>query len=150
MPQSLAALFVHLIFSTKNREPFVTPEIGTELYPYATTVFQELNCPAIAVSGVADHIHCLFMLARTVPVCDVVEEVKKSTSKWIKTKGDRYDSFYWQAGYGAFSVGQSHVESVRKYIAGQEERHRTQSFQDEYRAFLKKYQVAYDERYVWD
>jgi len=150
MPQSLAALIIHLIFSTKNREPFLTSEITTELFPYLTTVFQTLNCPALAVNGAPDHVHCLFLLSRTAPLCDVVEEVKKSSSKWLKTKAPRFENFHWQAGYGAFSIGQSQVESVRAYIASQEERHRTQSFQDEYRAFLTKYQVAFDERYVWD
>lgn len=87
MPQSLAALIIHLIFSTKNREPFLTSEITTELFPYLTTVFQTLNCPALAVNGASDHVHCLFLLSRTAPLCDVVEEVKKSSSKWLKTKG---------------------------------------------------------------
>lgn len=150
MPQSLATVIVHLIFSTKNREPYITPAIGAELYPYLTTVFQAQNCPALVVNGVADHVHCLFLLGRTVAVCDLVEEVKKSSSKWLKTQGDQYENFHWQAGYGAFSIGQSQVDAVREYIAGQEERHRVQSFQDEYRAFLRKYRIALDERYVWD
>jgi REP element-mobilizing transposase RayT len=150
MPQSLASVFVHLIFSTKNREPFLTPDVRAELFPYVTTILDGAGCSPLAANGVADHVHVLFILARTVRICDAVEEVKTNSSKWLKTKGTRFENFHWQAGYGAFSIGQSQVESVRDYIAGQEERHHTQSFQDEYRAFLKKYQVSYDERYVWD
>ncbi len=150
MPQSLAVLNVHLVFSTKDREPFITPEIEGELFPYMATIFLASHSPALIINGVADHVHCLFSLARTVALCDVVEEVKRSSSKWIKTKGSRFENFHWQAGYGAFSIGQSQVETVKEYIEGQKERHAVLSFQDEYRAFLRKYEIEFDERYVWD
>ena len=150
MPQSLATVFVHLIFSTKHREPFLTPEIRAELFAYMTTIFEGIDCPALAADGVADPIHALFVLSRTARICDVVEELKTSSSKWIKTKGERFENFHWQAGYGAFSIGQSQVQAVKDYIAAQSERHRMLSFQDEFRAFLKRYEVPYDERYVWD
>ena len=118
MPQSLAALSIHLVFSTKDRVPFLTPEIELELFPYMATIFQASHSPALIINGAADHVHCLFSLAHTVAVCDVVEEVKRESSKWIKTKGNRFESFHWQAGYGAFSIGQSQVEVVKQYIAG--------------------------------
>ncbi len=147
MPQSLASILVHLIYSTKNREPFITPEIESELHPYLASVFRAMECPSIIINGTADHVHSLFRLARTVALCDVVEEVKKRSSKWIKTKGPEFAAFQWQAGYGAFSIGESGVPAVKQYIAGQKEHHKTKTFQDELRTFLKKYGVEYDEQY---
>jgi putative transposase len=150
MPQSLSSILLHLIFSTKDREPLIAPDIEPELYPYMAAIFRELGCPTLAGNGTADHVHFLFALSRTAAVCDVVEEIKKRSSKWIKTKGVAFRGFHWQAGYGAFSIGRSNVDAVRSYIAKQKEHHRRQSFQDEYRAFLAKYEIECDERYVWD
>jgi len=150
MSQSLSRILVHLIFSTKNRERFLTPEISRELHPYLTTVLREDGCPALEVGGVEDHVHLLFGLSRTRTMAQVVETVKTSSSKWIKTKGPDFAEFHWQAGYGAFSVGQSNVAAVTRYIQDQAEHHRKTTFQVEYRRFLKRYQVPYDERYVWD
>jgi hypothetical protein len=114
------------------------------------TVFRECDSPSILVGGDVDHIHALFSLSRKWTIADLVEEVKTSTSKWIKRKGGEFQQFYWQSGYGVFSVSQSNVEKVRAYIANQKEHHRKQTFQDEYRALLRKYQIEFDERYVWD
>jgi REP element-mobilizing transposase RayT len=150
MPQSLTSILVHLIYSTKNREPWLPPEIDPELYAYQATVFKEMKCPALLINGTADHVHALFLLGRTVALCDVVEEVKKQSSKWLKTKGPRLAGFQWQAGYGAFSLGESGVPAARRYIERQKEHHRTRTFQEEFRAFLRKYKIEYDERYVWD
>lgn len=150
MPQSLANLYVHLIFSTKERHPFLTKEIRPELHAYMATVLAELKSPAILINSVADHIHILFNMSRTVTLAKAVEEVKKSSSKWIKTKGAEFQKFSWQAGYGAFSVSESNTGAVANYIRNQEEHHRTKSFQDEFREFLKKNKIDYDERYVWD
>ena len=150
MPQSLSNLLVHLVFSTKNRHPWITPELEVELHPYMATVMQECDSPALLINGTQDHVHILFLLARTQRLCDVVEEVKKRSSKWAKTKGPDYRQFQWQAGYGAFSLGQSMVPPVKKYIANQKQHHRRRSFQDEFRDFLAKYGVEYDDRYVWD
>jgi putative transposase len=150
MPQSLSCILVHLIFSTKNRHPCLVPEIEPELHPYLATVFRVCESSALSIDGTPDHVHCLFRLARTQRICDVVEEVKKRSSKWIKTKGPSFKEFEWQRGYGAFSIGQSSVEAVKKYIKGQKEHHRVRTFQDEFRLFLKKYGIQYDERYVWD
>lgn len=150
MPQSLSSILVHLVFSTKNREPFITPAIETELHPYMATIFREYNSPSLIIGGTGDHIHALFALGRTITVADLVEEVKTGSSKWIKTKGSEFRNFHWQKGYGAFSVGQSNVEEVKRYIRNQKEHHRRITFEDEYRNFLNQYKVQFDERYAWD
>jgi putative transposase len=150
MSQSLASILIHLIYSTKNREPWLTPAIDPELYAYQATVFQAMHSPALLINGTADHVHALFLLGRTVALCDVVEEVKKSSSKWLKTEEPTLAGFAWQAGYGAFSLGESGVPAARLYIERQKEHHRVRTFQEEFRAFLRKYRIDYDERYVWD
>ncbi len=150
MPQSLARLHIHLVFSTKNREPLITDPVRDALHAYMATVLQNLGCAPVLINSVEDHIHILFELARTVSVSQAVEEVKKSSSKWIKTQGANFAGFAWQAGYGAFAVSESNVGVVREYIAGQREHHHTKSFQEEYRQFLERHRVAFDERYVWD
>jgi REP element-mobilizing transposase RayT len=150
MPQSLSSILVHLVFSTKNREPFIRPAIEPELHPYLASIFRALKSPSLAIDGTADHIHMLFSLGRVITIADLVEELKTESSKWIKTKGREFKNFHWQAGYGAFSIGQSNVEALKRYIRGQKKHHRRVTFEDEYRQFLKRYQVEYDERYVWD
>ena len=114
------------------------------------TVLQNLGCAPVLINSVEDHAHLLFDLARTISISQAVEDVKKSSSKWIKTQGPEFDGFAWQAGYGAFAVSESNVETVRAYIANQREHHRTKTFQEEYRAFLERHNVTFDERYVWD
>jgi putative transposase len=150
VPQSLSSILIHLVFSTKHREPFITTNIEPELHSYLAMILREFNSPAISINGTTNHVHVLFALSRTVTIADLVEEVKKRSSKWIKTKGIEYRNFQWQTGYGAFSIGQSTVEALKKYIAGQKEHHRHRSFEEEYLNFLEKYGVAYDEKYVWD
>ncbi len=150
MPQSLARLHVHLIFSTKNREPFIHDAVRPALHAYMATVLQNIECPAVLINSVDDHVHILFELARTVSVSAAVEDAKKSSSKWIKTQGKEFAGFAWQAGYGAFAVSESNVAAVRDYNADQQEHHRRKSFQEEYRGFLERHRVAFDERYVWD
>jgi REP element-mobilizing transposase RayT len=150
MAQSLSSILIHLIFSTKNREPLVTAEIEPVLHRYMAGILKEKHCPALTIGGTPDHVHVLFTLARTTSVSDVVEDLKKDSSKWIKTQGAAFHQFHWQAGYGAFSIGQSSVAQTRQYIDNQKQHHVKQTFQDEYRAFLMKYGVEYDERHVWD
>jgi putative transposase len=150
MPQSLARLHIHLIFSTKNRERIITDGIRDSLHAYMATVLQNIGCPPVLINSVEDHVHILFELARTVPVSSAVEDVKKASSKWIKTQGGEFTGFAWQSGYGAFAVSESHVSTVRDYIANQREHHRKKTFQEEYRAFLERHRIAFDERYVWD
>jgi putative transposase len=149
MSQSLSSLLIHLVFSTKNREPFIAPRIEPELHPYMAKIFRALKSPSLAIEGTTDHIH-IFSLGRVITVADLVEEVKTESPKCIKTKGREFRNFHWQAGYGAFSIGQSNVEILKRYIRAQKKRHRLVTFQDEYRKFLKHYQIEYDERYVWD
>jgi len=145
MPQSLANILVHVIFSTKNRAPLILPETEDELYPYVASI-----CRAHAVGGTENHLHIACSLARTITVSRLIEEIKRSSSKWMKTKGARYRAFAWQNGYGAFSIGQSQLGSLKGYIARQKEHHRVKTFEEEFREFLKRYQIEYDDRYVWD
>ena len=151
MPQSLAQIYLHIVFSTKNRQPFLEDEtLRTETHAYLAGTCRNLGSPSLIVGGVEDHVHILCMLSRKCTVADFLRELKRDSSKWIKTKKTSLSSFHWQFGYGAFSVSPSHVNSLRKYIADQEEHHRRETFQDEFRRLLKKYGVEYDERYVWD
>ena len=150
MPQSFSRILVHLICSTKNRIPFLVPEIRPELHQYLAIGLNDIGCPSLRVGGVEDHVHLFFGLSRTRSMAKVVELVKTGSSKWLKTKGDGLGSFHWQTGYGAFSVSQSDADAVIRYIDKQEEHHRQTSFQDEFRRFLERYQIPYDERYVWE
>jgi putative transposase len=128
----------------------VTPKIEPALLAYMATILKDWHCPALTIGGMPDHLHILLSLARTRSVSDLVQSVKKESSRWIKTKGATFQGFHWQAGYGAFSIGQSGVTETRAYIDNQKVHHERRTFQEEYRAFLTKYQVVYDERYVWD
>ena len=146
MPQSLSLVLVHIVFSTKNRKPVLTPAIERELHPYLASIFNACRCQALEVGGADDHVHILSSLTRTITIADLLETVKKSSSKWIKTKGPQFQWFHWQDGYGAFSIGRSGEAALRRYIVSQREHHKRITFQDEYREFLKKYNVHYDER----
>jgi putative transposase len=150
MPQSLSQLYVHLAFSTKHREPLILAPLRTELHAYLATVLTNSGSSVIKVGGTSDHVHALFRLSRNYSLAKVVEEIKTSSSKWIKTKGKSMGGFHWQSGYGGFSVSPAHVEKVAEYIAQQETHHQAVSFQEEYRRLLKTYGIEYDERYVWD
>jgi len=150
MPQSLTRNLVHLVFSTKNREPLLTDAIRVPLCAYAAAVLRELDSHVIAMNTWRDHVHILFALSKNHALAQVVMEVKRATSKWIKTQGKEFTKFHWQSGYGAFSIGQSGVEEVKAYIANQAEHHRVKSFEEEFRSFLKRYELEFDEHYVWD
>lgn len=150
MAQSLAKILTHLIFSTKNRERIIQDDVRDELHRYIATVLKEMESPAILINSVEDHVHILFSLSKNYAIKEIVEKIKTASSKWIKGKGRGYAGFYWQNGYGVFSVSQSNVREVEKYIAKQKEHHKYKTFQEEYREFLERYEVKYDERYVWD
>jgi len=151
MPQSLSQIYIHLVFSTKDRQRFISDSIAPDLYAYMAQVFyDECRSPAKLIGGVDDHAHALFNLARTWCVADVVQAVKTSTSKWMKTQDPLLRHFSWQTGYGAFSVSRSNVGVVEEYIRNQREHHRRQSFKDEFRGLLDRHDVEYDERFVWD
>ena len=150
MSQSLARILTHVIFSTKHRYPFINPAVRKELIPYNGGILRNLDSPAVEINCVADHVHILCCLSKNLAMADLVEQVKKASSKWVKGRFQSLRDFYWQAGYGAFSVSQSNVPEVRHYILGQERHHKKRSFQDEFREFLERHQIEYDERYVWD
>ncbi len=149
MSQSLARNLVHLVFSTKHRVPVLEGEFRPAMFAYLAGTLDGIGCPAVLVGGVADHVHILFALHKTVALCDAVEEAKKASSKWAKENGGPAD-FYWQAGYGAFSVSPPDAARVRAYIADQERHHAGTSFQDECRELLRRAGMEWDERYVWD
>jgi REP element-mobilizing transposase RayT len=148
MGQSLVNNYIHIVFSTKYRQPLILPSIESELYNYLGGICKNLECQPIKVGGYVDHIHILCKLSKKIALMKLLEEVKSHFSKWIKTKGSEYSNFYWQDGYGAFSVNPADIDRVIAYIANQKEHHSKKSYQVEYRAFLKKYEVEYDERYV--
>jgi REP element-mobilizing transposase RayT len=150
MPQSLVKNYVHITFSTKNRYPFIDKAISRELFSYLAGICKNNESWPVEIGGYLDHVHILCVLSRKIALMKLVEELKAHSSKWIKTKGIKYRNFYWQNGYGAFSVNPNGIEVVRGYILNQEVHHTTRTFKDEYRAFLKKYRIEYDERYVWD
>ena len=151
MPQSLARILVHTVFSTKDRRPLLRDTIlRQELHHYLGGILKHLDCQAIIVGGVEDHVHLLASLSRTCAAAEMVKEVKRGSSLWAKEREAGMRDFGWQNGYGMFSIGASQIEEVRRYIAEQEHHHREVSFQDEFRLLLKRYDIAYDERYVWD
>ena len=151
MSQSLAKIIVHTVFSTKDRRPFLRDkDVRDELFRYLGGILMNHECQPLTVGGVEDHVHVLSTLARTCDAATMVKELKRSSSLWLKTKSTDLPDFAWQNGYGIFSIGNSQIDDARRYIARQEEHHRQISFQDEYREFLKRYAIAYDERYVWD
>lgn len=150
MPQSLTNLLVHIIFSTKDRRPLIKQRIEHQLHSYMAGVLKEFDSPAIIIGGTDNHVHILCSLSKKNPLSKVIEFIKKSSSKWIKTLDAEYNKFYWQNGYGAFSIGSSGKIATMKYIKNQKEHHRKKTFQEEFRIFLNKYQIKYDERYIWD
>jgi REP element-mobilizing transposase RayT len=150
MSQALAKNLIHLIYSTKRRQPWLTRVHRDRLFAYQAGVLKQWNSPAIVINGVDDHVHSLFVLSKNHALIKVVEEVKKASSKWMKADGPKNPDFFWQAGYAAFSVSQSNLDAVRRYIENQEEHHRRMTFQDELRAFCQRHEVEIDERYVWD
>ncbi len=151
MSQSILLNYMHIVFSTKNRTPWLRDRnIREAMYAYLAGSCNERKWPALKVGGYEDHIHLLIRLGKKDSVPQFIGLLKEYSSKWIKTKGSIYSGFYWQAGYGAFGVCASHMDAVLQYIATQEEHHQNVSFQDEYRRILKKNGADYDERYVWD
>jgi REP element-mobilizing transposase RayT len=151
MSQSLANVLLHIVFSTKHRQPFLkSHDIREQLNAYMVGTLQNQERPSLIVNCVEDHLHCLCRLSRKITIAKLLEEMKTDSSAWLKTKAPELAGFYWQSGYGAFSVSQSNVEAVKRYIADQEEHHRQRTFQDEYRDLLRKHEIEWDERYVWD
>jgi putative transposase len=151
MPQSFARVVIHTIFSTKHRVTcFKETPFREEMHAYLGGCAKSLGCFPIQIGGVSDHVHLLTTLARTISIAEFVKETKRVSSNWIQTHGSAWSEFHWQAGYASFSVSESNVDSVGNYVLGQERHHRGQSFEDEYREFLRRHGETWDERYVWD
>lgn len=149
MPQSLVKILVHIVFSTKDRARLITPEIESQLFGYISGIIKNNGGRMIIAGGTAEHIHLLISIGR-IDIGELIGDIKRNSSTWIKKQDRRFSRFYWQRGYGAFSIGQSQVSAVSKYIREQKEHHQKQTFQDEFRALCRKYDVEFDERYCWD
>jgi len=150
MGQSLVKNYVHIVFSTKYRQPLIHEAVSCDLHRYLGGICRNLECYPVQVGGVSDHIHILCLLSKKLALMKLLEEVKSHSSKWMKTKDSSLANFYWQDGYGAFSVNPSQVDWVKGYIENQAAHHQKKTFQEEYREFLRDYEIDYDERYVWD
>lgn len=150
MPQSLAQVLTHIVFSTKNRQELIDDSVAQTLHEYLGGICRELKSPAIRIGGYYDHVHILCSLSRKIAIMDLLEEVKKTSSRWIKTKGEQYSNFYWQDGYAVFSVSPRDEASVVRYIEQQKEHHQSQNFQDECRMLFRRANIEWNERYVWD
>jgi REP element-mobilizing transposase RayT len=150
MPQSFASLHHHLIFSTRHRAPILDGDLLPRLYQYIGGILRAEGCMLVAAGGTADHIHLLASLTRETSVAETLRVIKTNSSKWIHESDPARSGFAWQSGYGAFAVSYSHLERVKAYLAGQAEHHRTMTFQEEFRAFLERHHIAFDERYLWD
>ncbi|RRQ45939.1 IS200/IS605 family transposase [Chryseobacterium sp. SC28] len=150
MAQSLVKNYVHIIFSTKYRNDFIDENIEYELFAYIASICKDFDSPALKIGGTENHIHILCALSRKIALMKLIQEIKAHSSKWIKTKGKRYENFFWQDGYGAFSVSQNHIFATINYIKNQKEHHQNQTFKTELINILDQYKIDYDEKYLWD
>ena len=149
MAQTLVSLLVHVIFSTKNRELFISPSIEPEWFAYMGGILKNQNSRLLDAGGTADHVHLLISQSKNVSLSSLMKDLKRDSSFWIKTKGRQFDNFHWQDGYGAFSIGHSQIAALKKYISQQKEHHRKRTFQEELMAFFDEYGMEYDVRYLW-
>lgn len=149
MSQSLIKLYTHIIFSTKNREDILPQKHLSEIHHYIGGIINHNLCKSIIVGGTTNHIHILCELASTVSIAMLLQEIKRGSSKWIKNEYPKLQSFAWQSGYAAFSVSQSKVDTVIRYISNQQEHHQKKDFREELKEFLKSYNVEFNERYLW-
>jgi REP element-mobilizing transposase RayT len=149
MTQALVDVALHIVFSTKNRQPLISQEIEEELFKYICGTAKNLKCPVIKINGVEDHIHLLLQFGKKMAICDLISEIKSSSSRWIKTKGDQYRHFSWQSGYGTFAVARPRIDTVIRYIAKQKEHHKVQGFKEEFIEMLIRAEIEYDEEYLW-
>jgi REP element-mobilizing transposase RayT len=150
MPQSLSKVILHISFSTKNREAWLDPNVRPRMHAYLATICRDLNGDFVHVGGVSDHVHIVTTLPRTLSQAQFVEQIKKTSSKWMKGVDAHCRGFFWQKGYAAFSVSPSQLDAVLEYVDTQQEHHRTRTFQEEYRELLRRHGIDFDERYVWD
>ncbi len=150
MPSTLVSILLHVTFSTKHRNPLITPEIEPAFHRHANGIITPRKCRLLAIGGMPDHVHLAVSMSKNLTIVDLMEDFKRATSLWFKQQGPRFADFYWQEGYAAFSIGQSGLKKVTTYIAKQREHHRRETFQDELRTLLGKYEIEFDERYIWD
>jgi putative transposase len=150
MPQSFTCLHYHLIFSTKNRLPAIAPDLQTRLYDYIGGILRSEKSVLLAAGGMPDHVHLLCSLSKELAIAEALRLIKSNSSKWIHETFPEHRTFAWQAGYGAFAVSYSHLDSVKRYIARQAAHHRRTTFQEELVAFLRKHNLPFDERYLWE
>jgi putative transposase len=150
MPQSIIRMFAHIVFSTKNREDLIHPEIENGLFSYIHGIVENNDPKLMIANGTSNHIHLLVSLPKKIDIPELVGDIKRDSSLWVKKQNSQFNNFYWQRGDGAFSVGQLEIDVVKNYIANQKQHHKAKDFKTEYRDFLKKYNVEYDEQYIWD
>lgn len=150
MPQSQSFVLLHVVFSTRNRQPFIEAATQTDLHAYLATTARSAGCECLRAGGVTDHVHLAIVLSRTLTIADLVVNLKTSSTKWMKRYSPDHREFAWQRGYGVFSVGKSDSEALCRYIDDQAKHHEMRTFQDEFRIRLRKYGVTFDESYVWD
>lgn len=150
MPQSLVKILIHAVFSTKNRSDLISSEIENDLFGYMSGIVENNKSKLVLANGTANHVHLLISLGKTLSISELIGDIKRDSSVWIKKQDSQFLSFHWQEGYGAFSVGQSQVGDVMKYISKQKLHHQKKSFENEMRSFYRKYEIEFDERYVWD
>lgn len=150
MGQSLVQIYVHVVFSTRDRAPLISPGIRTPLFGFLGEFLNRAGCPCVAVGGVADHVHLVFRLGKGVDIQHLVGDLKSRSSLWVKESYPGHENFYWQRGYAAYSLSNGHVDAARRYVQDQEQHHRQESFADELRRILGKNGIEFDERYVWD
>jgi REP element-mobilizing transposase RayT len=150
MPQSLASIHLHVVFSTKHRESWLTAPFAQRTYDYIGGTLRGNGCALIAAGGIPDHVHLLVSMSRELNVAELVKLVKSNSSRWIHDTFPELHAFAWQAGYGAFAVSYANIPNVRAYLANQEKHHAKESFQDEFRDFLRRHEMTWDEKYVWD
>ncbi len=151
MPQSLSAVYIHLVFSTKDRHPFLRDKATRDaLHSYMAGISKTLDCPPLLIGGTEDHVHLLCRFSRKITQAEWVKEIKRVSHAWVEEHGRNISGFQWQGGYADFSVSQSKLAEVERYISQQEEHHRKVTFQEELRALLKRHKIAFDEKYLWD
>lgn len=150
MPQSLAAVYLHVVFSTKHRETYITPALAPRLHAYLGGIARGNKHRLLTSGGMPDHVHLLLSIGREQSIAELVGALKSGSSRWVHDTFPDHRTFAWQAGYGVFSVGPPQLDAVKRYIETQEDHHRVRTFQDEYREFLREHGLAFDERYVWD
>lgn len=150
MAHSLSNVLIHIVFNTKNRAALINHEIQDQLYRYMASICKQNDSLAHIINGVEDHVHILLSLSRKISLGDLVGKIKSNSSRWIKNNGVDYHHFAWQAGYGGFSIAPSIFDQTIMYISKQKKHHQHCSFEDEFIKLLNRYEISYDEKYLWE